>query len=228
MTRHRLLTAALGAAVVLLSLSSCVSQREQRLSEFRSAPLFGMVYDHDQKPVAGAEILVDGGAEARSDINGRFVLRSLPPGKYTVVVRKEDYEELTVEVEFLNRTQALYLKAMSLSQLLREVESALQARQPGRAAVLLERAAAVRADDPVHLYLRGVYLLQTGDPRGAAEVLVRILDLGYEEPSVCLSLSDIYQYQLNDRATAAEYLQRYLRVQRDPQAERRLQALREL
>jgi tetratricopeptide (TPR) repeat protein len=211
--------------LLFLPLSSCLSQREQRLVDFRSAPLFGMVYDYDQKPVPGALILVDGEEGPRSDINGRFVLRSLERGEHGITVLKEGYEELAVEVEFLSRTQALYLKVISLNQLLREVERALEVRELGQAAALLERAAAVDPDDPVLLFLRGVYLLKRGEPRAAAEVLEEVLSLGYRQATVYLSLADIYEFELQDRVAAARYLQEYLRIERDPEAERRLQSL---
>ena len=88
MKRKRWMLRGLVALLLLLVLGSCVSQREARVTSFRTAPLFGVVYDHDQRAVAGALILVDGTEGPRSDIEGRFVLRTLERGEHVVQVRK--------------------------------------------------------------------------------------------------------------------------------------------
>jgi len=213
-------------ALLLLALGSCVSQREARVTSFRTAPLFGMVYDHDQRAVPGALVLVDGEEGPRSDINGRFVLRSLARGEHVIEVRKDGYEGMRAPIEFLSRTQALYLKVISLEQLLRKAEDELEARRFDEARELLERASAVNPVDPVLLYLSSLNYRERGEPGAAVEPLQQVLQLGYRQPVVYLTLADIYQFELEDPAAAALYLERYLRVRRDPEIEGRLQSLR--
>ena len=86
--------------ILLLLLHACLSTREQKQREFQQAPLFGMVYDYDQKPCPGAAILVDGQPRGQTDINGRFVVNDLARGEHRVGVRKPGFEEQDADFEF--------------------------------------------------------------------------------------------------------------------------------
>ena len=211
--------------VVLLLASSCVSYREQKLREFQVAPLFGMVYDYEQKPCQAAAILVDGEQRAQTDINGRFVLGDLSRGEHRIGVRKPGFEDLEVSVQFLNRDQILYLRVISLRQLLEQAENALGKKRLAETVALLARAERIDAGDPVELYLKALYLLETGAAREAAEVLESLVGSGHREAILYLSLADIYQHRLQDRPRAAAALRAYLELQNDPEVQARLEAL---
>ena len=211
--------------VSLLSVTSCLTKREVRLREFSEAPLFGMVYDNDHQPCSGALLFVDGEKGPSTDINGRFVIGSLSRGTHRVQVQKEGFEELEVFVDFLNKSQVLYLRVISFNQLLREVEQMLMKKRLLETEELLARAEAIYADDPVALYLKVLYLLEIEEPREAVRVLETVLQKGYREPVVYLSLADIYQYRLEDTEKAASQLQEYLKIQKDSEVQQRLDAL---
>ena len=211
--------------VLVLSLSSCLSYRERRLREFESSPLVGMVYDQEQKPCAAALITVDGEEGPRTDINGRFVIDALARGDHLFKVSKEGFETLEVPLSFVDRTQVLYLRMVSLNQLLREAEEALDRRRLQEADGLLRRAEALDPEDPVGLYLRAVYFLKLDDNQQAIGQLQKILAQGQRLPAVLLSLADIYQYRLQDAAQAVGFLQEYLRTEDDPDVRARLAEL---
>jgi tetratricopeptide (TPR) repeat protein len=216
---------ALLVLALVLSTSSCISYREKRLREFTSSPLIGMVYDGEQKPCAGVLITVDGQAGPRTDVNGRFVIDALERGDHLLRAEKEGFETLESPLSFVDRTQVLYLRLISLGQLLREAEEALGRGKLQQADKLLARALALSPEDPVGLYLRAVYLLKLQDTAQAVGLLQRILARGERLPAVLLSLADIYQYRLEDPQQAMSYLREYLRTEDDPDIRARLTAL---
>ena len=221
--RRTAMLAALAGAALLFS--SCVSMREQRLREFDRASLPGMIYDLDQKPCAGALVLVDGQPGPRTDLNGRFTIGALTRGSHDIRVVKEGYEPLETSIEYLDRSQVLYLKVTSHGQLLRMAEEAMGRRQLREADGYLRRAESLDADDPVGNYLRAMYLIRTEDIEGAVKMLDRILASGIEEPAVYLSLADIYEHRIGDRDRAAGYLREYLARVNSPEVRARLEGL---
>ena len=121
----------------------------------------------------------------------------------------------------------LYLKVVSFTQLLRRVEQALEERRIGQAEELIGRAERLNAADPVLLYLKAMYLLEAERAEEALRSLEQILGGGYREAVVYLTLADIYQYRMDDVPRAARALEEYLRLQKDPEVQKRLEALRE-
>ncbi len=223
MTRLRL--PVLLVLLLVLSSSSCVSYRERRLREFRSATLVGMVYDQDQRPCAAAQLTIDGRKGPQTDINGRFVIDALERGDHRIGVSKEGFEPLETLVSFVDRTQVLYLRVVSFNQLLRQAEEALDRRKLQVADGFLRRAETLNAEDPVGLYLRAVYFLRLEDTEQAIGLLQKILARGQRLPAVLLTLADIYQYRLKDDAQATGYLREYLRTEEDPDIRARLAEL---
>jgi tetratricopeptide (TPR) repeat protein len=215
---------------LLLSLAcffslSCVSYREKKLRDFTEAALFGMVYDYDQKPCAGAQIIVDGRQGPRTDINGRFIIDALKKGTHQIRVLKTGYEPLEASVEFLNADQVLYLRIIGHDHLLRSAEQALQKKRLGETEELLERAAVIAPEDPVGLYLKSLLFVEREDFREAVRILQSILRLGHKEPVILLTLADIYQQHLADTKRAAASLREYLKLENDPDVRQRLEAL---
>jgi tetratricopeptide (TPR) repeat protein len=213
------------ATGLFLPLSSCLSRPSNQPASLEEYPMQGMVYDDDNQPSAGAWIYYDGQKGPQTDIRGRFVLYGLARGVHRIEVRKDGYEPVDTTVEFVDRSQVLYLKVISLPQLLRRLEQALEDRSIQKAEELLRRAELIAAEDPVLLYLRAVYQLETGRAQEALKSLERVLWKGYRVPVVYLTMADIYQYHLQDPVRAAEHLAQYLRMQKDPEIQRRLEAL---
>ncbi len=222
MRRLHVLRLAPLVALAMVGLGSCVSNAGAGLLTFTDAPLFGKVFDYDQKPCPGAQVLVDGVAGPLSDVTGRFVLDPLKRGRHDVIVRKEGFEQLVTSVEFLSKTQVLYLKMVSHGQLLRLAEQAIRDRKWSDAQGYLARARVVTADDPVERYLGAILLMEQGEPRQAVQILEQVVAQGLRDPTVFLTLADIYQYRLGDNASAARHLQEFLKMRDDPDVRARL------
>ena len=225
------------------ALFSCSSTASAIATNDRSVPLYGMVYDDDNSPVAGADVLIDGKAKTRSDVNGRFVLTALKFGQYAVVVKKDYFEPARLDLDYSSATQVLYVKLVSEEELLAAADKDIAAREWAKADDHVARALALKRDDPAALFLSAVIACRRGDSPDAAgaaagagtgaavgaaaarTILEKLLAADYREPAVYLFLADILQYKYADAAGAAERLKEYLELRYDPDAEARLQAL---
>lgn len=214
-------------AVLPASFIACKTLKGDRYREFSKAPLFGMVYDTENRPCSGARVVVDEQEGPRSDINGRFVIQSLSRGEHRITVAKEGYETLSISFEFLNKNQVLYLRVVPVDHLLRQAENALENKKLAEAGKLLERAFKVDPENPVGWYLQSVLYVHSGQVEQAVATLEHILDQGFREAPVLLALADLYQFRLGDLGKAASLLGEYLRIEKDPDIEKRLGEIRE-
>jgi hypothetical protein len=208
--------------------ASCASGNK---GAYEKAPLFGMIYDEDNQACPGVILALDGAVSSLesgtvSDIRGRFVLPDVTRGEHVLVARKDGYEELSLKVTILNRTDVLSLKMISFGQLLGLAEKALEERKWEQAHAYLGRAAKLDPADSVLSYLKAVQAYSTASYQEAADLLNGILEKGTGEPSVYLFLADIYERKLADREKAIENLQAYLRRRADSDAEKRLVELK--
>jgi hypothetical protein len=219
-----LAAAALAAAAALLS--GCLSGAVQDVQAFDSAPLFGMLYDERNEPCGGARISVDDVAGPVSDVNGRVVVPDLKRGSHQVSVAKPGYERLEVTFDFYDKSQVLYLKMLSLQELLRRLEDALAERRLADAAALVARAEAVAPAQADVGYLKAVLLLRSGRAADAAAALEVMISEGERWPALYLTLADVYQYSLRDKDKARWALSAYLERQDDAEVRARLEALR--
>ena len=213
--------------LAVAALCACVSDGDYVAGDFEAAPLFGMVYDLGGKPCVNAAISLDEETTAQTDINGRFVLQSVTKGSHTVNVRKSGYEDLNTKLDFVNRNQVLYLRVTSFDQLLAQTEQALSTRSFGEAESLFTRAEAIIEDDPVALFLKAIYYRLMREPQKAIDALTKAIRDGTNEPPAYLLLADIYEHDFTDTAQAISYLEQYLKLQGDPDIQKRVDALRE-
>ena len=152
-------------------------------------------------------------------------MADLARGTHSLAVAKAGYERLEATVEFFDKSQVLYLKVISLDQLLSKLEEALAQRRLAEAAALVARAEGVNSTHTDVRYLKAVYLVRSGEPRQAAALLEQLVAEGERAPALHLTLADVYQYALADRDRARAALAAYLRLQEDSQARSRLEAL---
>ena len=207
-----------------LLLFSCATKKDT-IKEFETAPLFGMVYDYDNKPCSDAKVLIDGKEGPFTDINGRFVVQSLSRGKHSIIIKKEQYEDALVSFNFLNKSQVLYVRMISFDQLLKETEKAIAIGKWKEVESLFERAEKIKKDDPVAEYLKAIYFKEKGEIEKAEDILLEIIGKGHKLPYVYLSLADIYQYYLDDPTKAAENLEQYLKLEANHEVQKRLDLL---
>jgi hypothetical protein len=95
----------LTAAVLVFATSSTALSQVTNASYGRSSVgtvnVTGRVTTRDGKPVANARVYVPGTGEAtRTDANGNYVLRGVPAGPQSVVVRRNGYAVVRTDVKF--------------------------------------------------------------------------------------------------------------------------------
>ncbi len=213
-------------ALAVLLLASCASQKNIDQQTFDTAPLFGMIYDADNQPCPGVQLIVDGAPGPVTDIRGRFVIPGLARGSHTIVARKASFEELSAKIDFLNRTDALHLTMTSFGQLLDLAQQSLSDMSWAEAGGYLARAAKLDPTDGLLRYFTAVLAYKKGDYAAAEQTLNAILASGTAEPAVYLFLADLYQNNLNDVNKAISSLESYLKLRADPDAESRLAQLK--
>lgn len=215
----------LGILALTIATYGCTTTEERDHASFEEAPLFGMVYDYNGQPCAGAIISIDAETQIITDINGRFVVQSLSKGNHNVNVSKQDFETLSVSFEFLSRNQALYLKIISFDQLIAKIERVLEERKLGEAASLIERADRIRKNDPILSFLQAIYYKQAEEYLKAIDVLINLIRRGNVNCTVYLFLADIYEYYLDDDSNAIKHLNSYLKLCKSTDAQERLKTL---
>lgn len=210
---------------LLLLLTGCPSMADRAITDFSTADLHGMIYDYHGQPCPQVHIRFDDRNGPTSDINGRFVLKNLSKGAHSITLSKDGYEEVNFTFDFLNRTQVLYVKFFSLSQLLELAEQELDNKKLGRADELLSRAEKIDAGNVVLIYLKAILALKRDQVENSLTLLNGILEQGIIEPVVLLTLADIYQYYLKDIPQAIQFLKRYLHQQENTDVLKRLKNL---
>ena len=163
-------------SLALLLFFSCATRKPQDLSDFESAPMYGMVYDYENQACADTLIIINEERETRSDINGRFIITDLLRGNHQITAKKEGYETISFSLYFTNRSQVLYIRMISFYQLLKNIENEIEAQNWYEVELLMARAEKIKTDDPIQQYLKAVYMNQTGQPENAIEILLNIID----------------------------------------------------
>lgn len=220
----RIVVSSLISILVCTLLAGCLTEEESS-TDFEEAPLFGMVYDFRGQPTSGATVIIDSATKTQTDINGRFVIHQLSKGRHRLSLTKDGFEPLTIEFAFIDRNQVLYLRAVSLEQLLEQTEQALEQKDYPAAERLIQRAQVVDATNPVRLYLKAIYFAGKEEYGQAVAVLQQLLNARFTDPSVYLFLADIHQYSLDDRESAKQYLGIYLESYEDADVKQRLSEL---
>jgi hypothetical protein len=126
------------------------------------ALMYGMVYDNENLPVQNALIYTNGVKVSESDVQGRFVLKSLFRNEFKITVVKPGYEEANAVLQF-DPFNIIHIKMINAVQLLSQAESAMDERRWTDAVKLCERALALEENMPEALYLSALAFFRTGD-----------------------------------------------------------------
>jgi tetratricopeptide (TPR) repeat protein len=211
--------------MAVAALFSCATGSQAPPKNPSNPPAFGMVYDDDNLPVSGARVVVDDEKPVTSDFNGRFALAGLSPGSHSLVVTKTLFESAHDEFDYQSSLQLIYVKLISLRQLVARAERALERRDLAQAGRTVERALAVMPEDFEARYAAAVLAYRGGRAAEARSILEDISSEGCREPAVYLFLADIAQYAEKNRDRAVDFLKRGLDLRRDPDVEARMSEL---
>ena len=213
--------------IILTSLLSCKTAGDLNPSDFREAPILGMIYGFDNLPIDDAEVVLDDSVSVRTDIHGRFIIDEVARGEHHLVVTKEEYETIDITFVFSSRNQVLYLNMISFDSLLEEIESALLEEETEEAGLYLERAAKINEKDPRLLYLKGVSMARQKRYEEAVEVISELKEKYRTAPHIILFLAEIYDKGLGNREIAKLVLEEFLALLENEEVRNALMTLSE-
>lgn len=217
---------------IFLSLFSCVSNDDMYYFDF--APLMGVVYDSDNRPCSNVKIVsvlqdytpfekelyksrmrviptIEKKEQATlSSLEGRFALPEVRRGRQLITAEKEKHETVTIEVNFFQRTQLVYIRMTSSSQLLDQAEKKTADRRYYESNELLDRALAIDSTNMALSYLKAINFYQLEKYPETLAILSEIREEEKNNPWVALFLADFYQYKQNDPQKALLELKIYL------------------
>ena len=107
----------------------------------------GMVYDFDNRPVAGYHLKLNDDLEVVTDITGRFTFEKVKLGEYLLTGESNRYETYEGKIIIYDQDQVIYLRIPSFSQLINLTDKALEANNLQEAEGFLKRAAAMNIQD---------------------------------------------------------------------------------
>lgn len=198
----------IGVCLAAALLISCVSNKLD--TNFSEAALVGKITDKDNQPCSNVTVTMDNFFKTTSDINGTFYLSPVTRGKHTFKFTKDGYKEEIREYEFLNISQVIYQKMISMEQILEEIEKDISQKKYEIAQDYIEEGKAIDPANPVLNYLHGVLYYRLARYDLAIQKFESILQNGFTEPYIYLTLTDIYEYEKADYTKAHEYILKYL------------------
>jgi len=98
----------------------------------------GMLYDYDNRPVCGYELILDNKMHVFTDINGRFEFPSSEYRTHTLTGNGNGYEAVDRAYDFANRGQILYLRIPSIENLYCQLDTQLVNGQNDKAEKILQ------------------------------------------------------------------------------------------
>ncbi|MDR2079547.1 MAG: carboxypeptidase regulatory-like domain-containing protein [Treponema sp.] len=188
--------------------------------------LYGMIYDGDNRPIKEVKIYVENKFSAVSDIHGHFSLAGLKTGNgYHIKAYKENYEEVTLEIDYLDPGNVLYINMYHTDQLLTQAEQALRDKDWLQTETLLTRAEKARGNYPSIEYLRGILSYYKGEYDEALNILTKLTEKEKNAPYLYLFMADLYQYYTEDTERAVFFLNKFLELRYDEEVANRARLL---
>lgn len=183
--------------LVVLFLTGCATNTKDP-TFFEEAPLYGIIYDYENRPVKGVVITEDGNIIGESDINGRFYLADMEKGDHTLIFEKEGYQTLKVPVRFLNRTEAMYLKIRSAFNCLSEANRLLSQESYYEASQMIELGLSIDNKNSGLYYLDALLNYKTGKfPASIERLEYLLIDLERKDDVIYDLLLDIAEVNPN-------------------------------
>ncbi len=196
-------------------LLSCKSVDENTFANFNEAPLFGMIYDSESLPVAGAELVLDDEHTALTDINGRVLFSTVSRGEHDVVIRKEGFEEARMVLNFSNRDQVLYSTLISLQDILDKLASSLGIGRIDEAGLFLDRALLIDPKDIRLKYLKVVYLCESEEYSDALGEIGLLRKIYPDDSYLVMTQANILFYGFKEKMEAVELLKEFSQLYRN-------------
>ncbi|MCL2480641.1 MAG: carboxypeptidase-like regulatory domain-containing protein [Spirochaetaceae bacterium] len=141
--------------------------------------MYAMIYDHDNIPVSGVVVKINGKEIVKSDVHGRFILDFKKNGEYEIELSKKGYETLTQKFEY-NPMNVLYFKLITAEQLVALAEEELNKFCYEEAEKYLQRASILEPLRAEIIYLRSINFVLQDKYVEAKRVFRELKEKGYD------------------------------------------------
>lgn len=177
----------IAATCAALLFSACAT------ADFRRGRIdvHGMVYDFENRPVAGYLVSLDGKEKAVSDAMGRYVIPSLPAGEYGLRGSREGFEDYEADVSVTSKTDIQYLRVASAEQLLSLADASLESGDLEEAASYVTRAEKTGTRSFLIPYYGAVIAFRSGQHPDALSILEALEEKGNRDPTVAKMKGDM-------------------------------------
>lgn len=139
----------------------------------------GMVYDFDNRPVAGYHLKLNNDLEVVTDITGRFTFEKVKLGEYVLKGQSNAFEPYEGQVTIYDQNQVLYLRVPSFSQLINRTDKALEEDNLQEAEAFLTRAVAMNSEHIDSLLYGAILAYRKNNIGQALELLGKVQQKGY-------------------------------------------------
>lgn len=144
--------------ILCLSLFSCASIN--RIGE-KKGILQGMVYDYENRPIAGYIISIKNYGKTTTDINGRFMLDGIKYGTVEICGEGQNYSLYTDNFDFSDKTQILYLKIPSYEWLYTSIDTHIEKEEFSMAEKILSEFPAEEQKKSRYLFYKAIFDFRT-------------------------------------------------------------------
>jgi len=177
----------LWAILAILAFAGCTT------AEFHHPQIdvHGMVYDFDNRPVAGYAVTLGGRYTAVTDAMGRYVFLSVPEGTYALIGSRAGYERYETETAINSRTDIQYLRVASAEELIELADDRLARGDLEAASLYVSRAERTLSRSSVIPYYAAVISFRAGKTEDALRILSSLEDFGCRDANVLKTKSDM-------------------------------------
>lgn len=155
----------------------------------------GMVYDFDNRPVAGYHLKLNDDLEVVTDITGRFTFEKVKLGEYLLTGESSRYESYEGRIIIYDQDQVIYLRIPSFSQLINLTDKAIEGNNLQEAEGFLKRAAAMNSMDIDVMIYEAVLAYRYYNIEEAMQKIEQIKANGYQNEWLDRFYSELQKIQ---------------------------------
>ncbi len=177
--------------------------------QFDEAPLYGMIYDYQNRPVKSVQIMEGIIILGESDINGRFYLNQMRKGEHDLRFIREGYEEINISVDFQSRTEILYVKIRSAFDCLAEANILINQEAYSEAGELIDLGLSIEENNKPLLFLQAILYYKAQSFRKSFLNIEGLIFSGNRNREMYALLKDIYDAEPGFQIRITDLVRKY-------------------